>query len=152
MPQCQFPVFCCFCVSEKLHGEYSRNWMKRSPKFLFFPTWDGVQSRDRGGHRGGHWRVSQHSKSKKFLRMRTRKPRSNLGDVINERYRWDRHTLEEIAQRKCSTEHGWCSHTSLLLLAIRFDPMPQVAMPPRDAQVRCSDVPSLLGLASMVER
>jgi hypothetical protein len=48
MPQCQFPIFCCFCVSEKLHGEYSRNWMKQKPKFLFFPTRDGVQSRDRG--------------------------------------------------------------------------------------------------------
>jgi hypothetical protein len=31
MPQCQFPVFCCFCVSEKLHRKYSRNWMKQKP-------------------------------------------------------------------------------------------------------------------------
>jgi hypothetical protein len=31
MPQCQFPVFCCFCVSEKLHREYSQNWMKQKP-------------------------------------------------------------------------------------------------------------------------
>jgi hypothetical protein len=45
------------------------------------------------------WRVSQLSKTKKFLRIRTRKPRYNLGDVINERDRWDLHTLEEIAQR-----------------------------------------------------
>jgi hypothetical protein len=29
MPQCQFPVFCCFCVSEKLHRKYSRNWTKK---------------------------------------------------------------------------------------------------------------------------
>jgi hypothetical protein len=29
MPQCQFPVFCCFCVSEKLHRKYSRNWTKQ---------------------------------------------------------------------------------------------------------------------------
>jgi hypothetical protein len=69
------------------------------------------------------WRVLQHSKSKNFLRMRTRKPRSNLGDVINERGRWDLHTLEEIAQRKCSTERGWCSRTSHLLPAIRSDPI-----------------------------
>jgi hypothetical protein len=34
MPQCQFPVFCCFCVLEKLHRKYSRSWTKRSPKFL----------------------------------------------------------------------------------------------------------------------
>jgi hypothetical protein len=49
MPQCQFPVFCCFCVSEKLHRKYSQNWTKQKPKFLFFLTRDGVQSRDRGG-------------------------------------------------------------------------------------------------------
>jgi hypothetical protein len=36
MPQCQFPVFCCFCVLEKLHRKYSRNWTKQNPKFLFF--------------------------------------------------------------------------------------------------------------------
>jgi hypothetical protein len=28
MPQCQFPIFCYFCVSEKLHRKYSRNWTK----------------------------------------------------------------------------------------------------------------------------
>jgi hypothetical protein len=28
MPQCQFPIFCCFCVLEKLHRKYSRNWTK----------------------------------------------------------------------------------------------------------------------------
>jgi hypothetical protein len=45
MPRCQFPIFCYFCVSEKLHKKYSRNWTKQKPKFLFFPTGDGVQSR-----------------------------------------------------------------------------------------------------------
>jgi hypothetical protein len=54
MPQCQFPVFCYFCVSEKLHRKYYQNWTKQKPKFLFFPTRDGVQSRDRGGREGGH--------------------------------------------------------------------------------------------------
>jgi hypothetical protein len=73
---------------------------------------------------------------KKIVRMRTRKPRSNLGDVINERDRWDLHTVEEIAQQKRSTECGWCSRTSLLLLVIRSDPTSQVAMPPRDTHVQ----------------
>jgi hypothetical protein len=36
MPQCQFPVFCCFCVSEKLNRKYSRNWTKQIPNLLFF--------------------------------------------------------------------------------------------------------------------
>jgi hypothetical protein len=31
MPQCQFPIFCCFCVLEKLHRKYSRNWKKQKP-------------------------------------------------------------------------------------------------------------------------
>jgi hypothetical protein len=48
------PVFRCFCVSEKLHRKYSQNWTKRSSKFLFSPTQDGVQSRDGGGPGGGH--------------------------------------------------------------------------------------------------
>ena len=37
MPQCQFPIFCCFCVSEMLHGKYSRNWTKQVPEVLFCP-------------------------------------------------------------------------------------------------------------------
>jgi hypothetical protein len=36
MPQCQFPVFWCFCVSEKLHRKYSRNWTKQKPNLLLF--------------------------------------------------------------------------------------------------------------------
>jgi hypothetical protein len=59
MPQCQFPVFWCFCVTEKLHRKYSWNWMKQKPKFLFFPTRDRVQSRDRGEPGASHtigWR------------------------------------------------------------------------------------------------
>jgi hypothetical protein len=46
MQQCQFPIFCCFCVSEKLHRKYSRNWTKWRPKLLFCP--------DEG--RGPNWR------------------------------------------------------------------------------------------------
>jgi hypothetical protein len=54
MPQCQFPIFYYFCVSEKLHMKYSRYWTKQKSKFLFFLTRFGVQSRDRGGPEGGH--------------------------------------------------------------------------------------------------
>jgi hypothetical protein len=36
MPQCQFPVLCYFCVSEKLHRKYSRNWTKQKPNLLIF--------------------------------------------------------------------------------------------------------------------
>jgi hypothetical protein len=37
MPQCQFPIFCCFCVSKKLHRKYSQNWTKQVSEVLFFP-------------------------------------------------------------------------------------------------------------------
>jgi hypothetical protein len=59
MPQCPLPIFCCFCVLEKLHRKYSRNWMKQKPKFLFFPTRDGVQSRD-GGEPGASHTIGWH--------------------------------------------------------------------------------------------
>jgi hypothetical protein len=36
MPQCQFPIFCYFCVSEKLHRKYSQNWTKQKPNIRKF--------------------------------------------------------------------------------------------------------------------
>jgi hypothetical protein len=52
MPQCQFPVFCCFGVSEKLHRKYSRNWMKQRPKLLFCPEVGRGPNGSRRGARG----------------------------------------------------------------------------------------------------
>jgi hypothetical protein len=49
MPQCQFHVFCCICVLEKLHRKYSRNWMKQKPNLLFFPKHHEVWRWDGGG-------------------------------------------------------------------------------------------------------
>ena len=48
------PVFCCFCISEKLYRKYSRNWTKQKPKFLISRNEDGVRSRDEGEPQGGH--------------------------------------------------------------------------------------------------
>ena len=48
------PVFCCFCVSEKLHRKYSRNWTKQIAKFLFSRDKDEVRRRVEGGPQGGH--------------------------------------------------------------------------------------------------
>jgi hypothetical protein len=59
MPQCQFPIFCCFCVSEKLYRKYSQNWTKQKLNLLFLPTWDEVRSWDGGGPGASHtigWR------------------------------------------------------------------------------------------------
>jgi hypothetical protein len=59
MPQCQFPIFCCICVSKKLHRKYSRNWTKQKLEFLFFLSRGRVQSRDGGEPEGSRtigWR------------------------------------------------------------------------------------------------
>jgi hypothetical protein len=52
MPQCQFPVFCCFCVSEKLHGKYSRNWTKQKPNIQIFTETSRSPKRRRRGATG----------------------------------------------------------------------------------------------------
>jgi hypothetical protein len=60
MPQCQFPVFCCFCVPEKLHRKYSRNWTKQKPNVQKFieasrepkRRWSGAM---RGPHNRAAW-------------------------------------------------------------------------------------------------
>jgi hypothetical protein len=58
MPQCRFPIFCCFCVSEKLHRKYSRNWMKQKPKVPIFPnTRRNPKQRQRGTMGEAHYRV-----------------------------------------------------------------------------------------------
>jgi hypothetical protein len=59
MTRCQFPVFCYFCVLEKLHMKYSQNWTKQKPKSLI--TWheDRVQRRAGDGPGASHtlwWR------------------------------------------------------------------------------------------------
>jgi hypothetical protein len=58
MPQCQFPVFCCFCISEMLHRKYSQNWTKQKLILLFLPKlredqrWDGGGARGQPHHQG----------------------------------------------------------------------------------------------------
>jgi hypothetical protein len=52
MPQCQFPIFCYFCVSEKLHKKYSRNWTKQKPNLLIFTEVSRRPKRRRRGARG----------------------------------------------------------------------------------------------------
>jgi hypothetical protein len=52
MPQCQFPVFCCFYVSEKLHRKYSRNWTKQKPNLLIFTEASRSPKRRRRGAMG----------------------------------------------------------------------------------------------------
>jgi hypothetical protein len=52
MPQCQFPIFCYFCVSEKLHRKYSRNWTKQKPNLPVFNEASRRPKRRRRGATG----------------------------------------------------------------------------------------------------
>jgi hypothetical protein len=64
MPPCQFPIFCCFCVSEKLHNKYSRNWTKQKPNLLIFTKASRrPKRRQRGATCQPHHRVVQPSPS-----------------------------------------------------------------------------------------
>jgi hypothetical protein len=64
MPQCQFPIFFYFCVSEKLHRKYSQNWMKQKPNLLFFQnTSRSPKQRRRGAWTWPHPRAARPSPS-----------------------------------------------------------------------------------------
>jgi hypothetical protein len=60
MPQCQFLVFCSFCVSEKLLRKYSRNWTKQKPNIQKF-TGASREPKRRwsGATRGPHNRAAR---------------------------------------------------------------------------------------------
>jgi hypothetical protein len=46
--------FLLFSIPDIYQRKYPQNWMKQSLKFVFFCHIHRVQSRDGGGHRGGH--------------------------------------------------------------------------------------------------
>jgi hypothetical protein len=48
------PVFCCFCVSEKLHRKYSQNRTKQKPNLLFLPKLREDRRWDGGGPEASH--------------------------------------------------------------------------------------------------
>jgi hypothetical protein len=52
MPQCQFPFFCYFCVSENLYRKYSRNRTKQKPDILIFTKASRSLKRRRRGATG----------------------------------------------------------------------------------------------------
>jgi hypothetical protein len=52
MPQCQFHIFCYFCVSEKLHRKYSRNWTKQKPNVQILNEASRTPKRRRSRARG----------------------------------------------------------------------------------------------------
>jgi hypothetical protein len=71
MPQCQFPVFCCFCVSKKLHRKYSRNWTKQKPNVQILNEASRTPKRRRSRARGcPHHRTARQAPSPRPLWVR----------------------------------------------------------------------------------
>jgi hypothetical protein len=74
------PCFLLFCVSEKLHRKYSRNWTKQVPKVLFSPEASrDPKRRRRGATRAPHTRAARPSPWTRPLRVRS--PRSTFDDA-----------------------------------------------------------------------
>jgi hypothetical protein len=79
MPQCQFPVFCCFCVSEKLHRKYSRNWTKQKLNLLLFNEASrSPKRRQRGAIGRPHHRAAWPAPSPRPLVVRPPWPTSGI--------------------------------------------------------------------------
>jgi hypothetical protein len=78
MPLSQFPIFCCFCVSEKLHRKYSRNWTKQKPNLLLFNKASRSPERRRRGVTGRqHHRAAWPTPSPRPLVVRPPSPTSS---------------------------------------------------------------------------
>ena len=50
------PVFCCFCISEKLYRKYSRNCTGQKPSVIFFRNEDEARRGATEDQPGGHTR------------------------------------------------------------------------------------------------
>jgi hypothetical protein len=78
MPQCQFPVFCYFYVSEKLHRKYSRNWTKQKPNVQKFTEASREPKRRRRGAIGqAHHRAARPAPGPRPLVVRPPWPTSD---------------------------------------------------------------------------
>jgi hypothetical protein len=91
MPQCQFPVFCCFCVSEKLHRKYSRNWTKQKPSIRKFTEASREPKRRRRGATGRpHHRAAWPAPGPRPLVVRPPWPTSGAAPSPIKTPRWEK--------------------------------------------------------------
>jgi hypothetical protein len=83
MPQCQFPIFCCFCVSEKLHRKYSRNWTKQKLNIqIFNEASRSPKRRRRGGTGRPHHKVARPTPGPRPLVVRAPWPTSGTAPSL----------------------------------------------------------------------
>jgi hypothetical protein len=79
MPQCQFPVFYYFYVSEKLHRKYSRNWMKQKPNIQILNEASRTPKRRRSQARG--WSHHQGARARAWPRRPMVSPTWSTSDA-----------------------------------------------------------------------
>jgi hypothetical protein len=91
MPRCQFPIFCCFCVSEKLYRKYSRNWTKPKPNLLLFNEASRrPKRRQRGATGRPHGRVARPAPSPCPLCVRPPWSTSDAASLPMKTPRWEK--------------------------------------------------------------
>jgi hypothetical protein len=91
MSQCQFPVFCYFCVSEKLHRKYSKNWTKQKPNLLIFTKASkSPKRRWRGATGRPHHRVARPAPGPCPLWVRPPWPTPNVAPSPIKTPRWEK--------------------------------------------------------------
>jgi hypothetical protein len=91
MPQCQFLVFCSFCVSEKLHMKYSQNWMKQKLNLLIFTEASRSSKRRRRGATGWpHHRAVRLAPGPRPLWVRPPWPTSDAAPSPIKTPRWEK--------------------------------------------------------------
>jgi hypothetical protein len=91
MPECQFPVFCCFCVSKKLHRKYSQNWTKQKPNIQNFTKASrGPKRRRRGATSRPHNREGQPKPWPHPLCVRLSRSTSNAAPSPIKTPRWEK--------------------------------------------------------------
>jgi hypothetical protein len=91
MPQCQFPIFCYFCVSEKLHKKYSRNWTKQKQNIQKFTEASrGPKRRLRGAMSRPHNREARPRPWPRPLCVRPPRSTSNAAPSPIKTPRWEK--------------------------------------------------------------
>jgi hypothetical protein len=82
MLQYQFPIFCYFCVSEKLHKKYSQNWTKQKPNVQKFTEASREPKRRRRGATGQpHHRAARPAPGPRPLVVRPPWPTSDTAPL-----------------------------------------------------------------------
>jgi hypothetical protein len=89
MPQCQFPIFYYFCISEKLHRKYFRNWTKKAKTSIYTEASQRPKMR-RGARSQPHPRVARPTPGPRHQGVRPAGPPPDAALSPISSPRWDK--------------------------------------------------------------